>query len=415
MLCILNILGFIVLSATLGGYRGVDAAALQVRDLVGDTGVFKIPLSVRTSVVPSHPTIAGRARALRRHGLGASRRIKAVVAKLPLSDYSFDIEYYGQVGIGTPPQFFSLDLDTGSSDLWIPAQSCEVCGNHNRFDSLESSTYQNQTGTWNISYGDGSYASGNLMIDSVTIGNLTVPNQVIGLATDESSAYQTDVVDGLLGLAYSSASSIPGELHALSFIDNVFENDLLKEPLFSVFLKRNGDVNYAGEYLFGAIDKSRYKGELTWAPVTRDKFWEITVNGGRFTDSSGETHKLNISGGAIVDTGTTLLVMNQQQATEFHKRITGASNNSLYGWIFPCDAAAVNPGSLEFEIGSAYFSVPVSDIVREPVKDLEGQCFSGVTSGNVPLMILGDVFIKNNYVVFDRGNNRVGLAPLNYS
>lgn len=34
----------------------------------------------------------------------------------------------GAMTIGTPGQLFYIDLDTGSSDLWIPGQGCTTCG-----------------------------------------------------------------------------------------------------------------------------------------------------------------------------------------------------------------------------------------------------------------------------------------------
>lgn len=39
----------------------------------------------------------------------------------PVTSYDLDVSYYVQVGIGTPPQHFKLNLDTGSADLYVGA------------------------------------------------------------------------------------------------------------------------------------------------------------------------------------------------------------------------------------------------------------------------------------------------------
>jgi aspergillopepsin I len=121
--------------------------------------------------------------------------------------------------------------------------SSEQAG-HSVYNPSSSGTLKNGY-TWNISYGDGSGASGNVYSDKVVVGGVTATSQAVEAATSISSEFQQDTDnDGLLGLAFSSINTVQPQAQT-TFFDTV--KSTLAKPLFTADLKKGT----AGSYGFG--------------------------------------------------------------------------------------------------------------------------------------------------------------------
>ncbi|NWJ09268.1 PEPA protein, partial [Crypturellus undulatus] len=213
----------------------------------------------------------------------------------PLENY-MDIEFFGSISIGSPPQEFLVLFDTGSSYLWVPSVKCisEACVHHKRFNPQQSSTYRAINQPITINYGTGSM-TGFLANETVHVGSIQVRNQTIGLSKSEpGSFFYYAPFDGILGLAFPSIA-VPT---ATPVFDNMVNRRLVPLALFSFcfsFEKKKSFVT------FGGIDYSCFSGKLHWIPLSSETYWQISIDS---ITVKGQVIACRRGCQAVVDTGT---------------------------------------------------------------------------------------------------------------
>ncbi|MCJ1438398.1 Type I transmembrane sorting receptor [Xylographa pallens] len=325
--------------------------------------------------------------------LAASTADGTVVA----SPTEYDSEYLCPVDIGG--ETLQLDFDTGSSDLWVFSSEQPKSETTGHVIYTPSATSKLLSGeTWDISYGDGSSASGNVYSDNVSVGKATVTAQAVEAAKTVSAEFVSDASDGLLGLAFDSINTVTPNQQKTFFFNAIAQG--LPSPVFTANLKKGAP----GNYNFGYIDSTEYTGSITYVPVTTaNGFWEFTGNG--YAVGSGSFVSSSID--AIADTGTTLLYLPAAAVKAYYAKVSGASNSAAAGgYIFPCSATLP---SITLGIGSYKAVVPGSYINYAPYSG--SSCFGGIQSNTgIGFSIYGDIFLKSQFVVFNGNVPELGFA-----
>jgi len=328
---------------------------------------------------------------------------------VPIIDY-MDAQYYGPVSIGTPPQDFNVVFDTGSSNLWVPSKSCArsniACQSHNKYDSSASSTYVKNGTTFAIQYGSGSL-SGFTSQDTVTLGSVAVPNVLFAEAVKEPGvSFVAAKFDGILGFGYPeiSVNGMP------PFFQAALASGAIAQPQFAFSLAKNASSGESGgELTLGGVDHTKYSGDFTYTPITIKGYWQfdvdaVTVDGDAFASTTK----------AIADTGTSLLAIPSDEVKKLVAQIPGLRKNVAGEYIADCSKIPEMP-TLSFTINGKDFPLTGDDYVLQITQEGVTQCLLGIMGIDVPpprgpLWILGDVFLRKYYTVFDYGNNQIGFA-----
>ncbi|KAI8047880.1 aspartic peptidase domain-containing protein, partial [Thamnidium elegans] len=310
--------------------------------------------------------------------------------------------YYSTVGIGEPVQWFNVVLDTGSSDFWVVSNDChttEYCRRHQKFQSKHSGTYrvQNPPQSLQIRYGTGSIDA-RMGRDTLTIGNMTLKDQSIADAIELSSEFKDLPIDGILGLGFSKLSK--SNIYKPTLVENMVSQNLIDRAVFGIYTQPAG-----AEIDFGGTDPTRYKDQIVYAPVIGNGYWSTKMTKSSFGNTTTGSRSI------ILDTGTTLLIATPEDAKQIHGTIKGAVSNKDGSYAIPCHLKGNLP-DLELTVNGHLLSVPSDDYILLSMED-ESMCLSGISGQNINKpnhWILGDVFLKAYYTVFDTQNKRLGFA-----
>ncbi|CAN4106003.1 unnamed protein product [Withania somnifera] len=240
--------------------------------------------------------------------------------------------YFAKIGIGTPPNYYFVQVDTGSDIMWVNCIACQGCPRrgyggleltqYNRRDSLTgklvlcgqsfckdingssvSGCFGNNSCAYEIYYGDGSYSRGLFIEDifqyDMVSGDLqTKPangSVIFGCGTSQSGNLisSDEAFDGILGFGKSN-SSVLSQLASSGKVKKMFAHCL-------------DGVNGGGIFAIGNVVQPK----VNMTPlVANQPHYSVNMMGvevgHQFLNLSVDIFTNGENNGVIIDSGTTL-------------------------------------------------------------------------------------------------------------
>jgi len=343
--------------------------------------------------------------------------------------------YYANVSLGTPPQNLRLHIDTGSSDLWANAPTSEICSyrgdpcsESGTYDANASSTYEYKSGGFNISYVDGSGASGDYATDTLVLGNETLRDLQFGLG------YISTSPEGILGIGYTANEAQVNRVGRRPYPNvpqAMADAGLIQSNAYSLWLD---DLDASvGSILFGGVDTDKYHGQLQTLPIQSEfgeyREFAITLSSVSLSIQGANTSLTpSLPTAVLLDSGSSL--------TYLPNELTAAIYNALQirysareGIAYTSCSLADEDITLDFTFTSPTISVPISELiidgssVSDDSEDRESDdssgspfdlCVFGIAPSEGSSAVLGDTFLRSAYVVYDLVNNEISLAQTNF-
>ncbi|KAI0365408.1 acid protease [Pilatotrama ljubarskyi] len=358
----------------------------------------------------------------------------------------------GSVGLGDSADLFytvaltignsmvSLNLDTGSSDLWAFTTACSTpqCQQTSSTPYDDTQSFRPSGGSVDLRYGDsktGTHASGPVGRDTVTLAGLTLEDQPLAAVNDTDNSAVSNGGAGIFGLGFPAqsfvqAATIAAEIqnrsagtdtfiletgHSGPLISRLIEAEAIDEPLFAITLQRDTiDVSGQGQVTIGTLPEGIDNSSITWVPVRLYRDIDGGLQAPAFAPTEVYPLTQQASGiqqpslSALIDTGNSLIRgPSDVVSTILQKASPAFAADPTARPTLPCASGH----TLAFQIGGKLFPVDPRDFVSQAVAGDAVDCVADNVVGTDPpgsgalfSWNLGDPFLKSNAVVFYYGN-----------
>ncbi|KAL8733468.1 MAG: hypothetical protein Q9166_002094 [cf. Caloplaca sp. 2 TL-2023] len=336
------------------------------------------------------------------------------------------INYHAQIAVGTPPQTFYVDLDTGSSLFWLqsildPNFDPEIPG-QDSYCPRKSLAAVDQDQSDRAKYGDGDLVTVSLFKDRVTVGKKLVPSVLIGAAptSQVKVGFQISKANGLLGLGFPTD---PANAGRRNLVQTLFDQRMVKHASFALIgprvdpklaekIDNKTIMQPRGTFVIGSVDPAYYTGSIAWCPQTVAKNrWIVKLDRILINGQVAFENQL-----ALVDTGTAYLVASPANYDKTQKYITGAAPIEKKGgnmFSFPSESLQ----KVGFVFGGREFRLHPQDFGLGGVQSQSGKMCSSIV--RLPewqfednLWVIGGIFLDNVVTIFDYEARKVGFADI---
>lgn len=279
----------------------------------------------------------------------------------------------------------------------------------------------------NIEFGTGKI-SGPQAIDDFHIGPFTVYNQTFGMIqTQDGKVFDEVPFEGILGLAFPQMSANG----VTPFFDNIIHQHALKKNEFAFYFSPDNPA--ANAVFWGGVDKRMYTDKVEYYNVTDPYYWSLPLLafkigrqellGENTPEEEGSSFLQDGQASsygkpkAIVDTGTTFFTAEGKLYETIMDRLPSASCNT----ITPRSHPDITYRLLRSDGRPKDFVLTNTQYMTASGSGDDLYCSPAFMKINIPAkhgpaMVLGEVFLRHFFSVFDRANGherraRIGLAP----
>ncbi|KAJ7496013.1 acid protease [Mycena galericulata] len=322
---------------------------------------------------------------------------------IPLADFFLgtDLQWFGNITVGTPPQTVSVVFDTGSSTLEFASTLCgTACSNQVQFNSKKSTTFVDGGSTSSITFATGvgvdpvigsnyklTLRSGK---DTVSVGGLSAPATELFLITNQTPKFNIDPFSGIQGMS----------AQAQGFFASLVKKGL--PSLFSLYLTPQAVGN--AELTIGGIDTTKFTGNLTFASLPADTGATWSLNSPKLSVNGKTTSVLKATRNVIFDSGTSNVLFPTATANAIYALISPdivpqTAEPGTYG--IACDLIPTLPATIDIEFtaqnGTPFnLTIPSSELSVGPFAANPTVCQTLINAFD-GLSLVGGSLLKHYY------------------